>query len=189
MVIYNDFFVLMLRGNIMNIVLVGSSIFHAWFNAAEAVPEHELINRAIGGTITEYWRDNLQAVLDEENPDVVMMYCGSNDICVDVSADEVVSNIKICRAIISDFNPAVRFAYFSIIKAPQKEGKWELIDQLSEDIKNLLYVGDLFVEQNEIFFVNNSPVEELFVEDRLHLTPEAYEKMVLLSKPLLKAWL
>jgi lysophospholipase L1-like esterase len=173
----------------MKIVLVGSSIFHAWFNASEAVSGHELVNRAIGGTITEYWRDNLQAVLNEENPDVVMMYCGSNDICMDVSAAEIVNNIKICRLMIRDFNSAVRFAYFSIIKAPQKAGKWEMIDQLSEDIKKLLYNGDLFVEQNEIFFVNNNPVEELFVEDKLHLTDEAYNKMVALSKPLLKAWL
>ncbi|MEI6520172.1 MAG: GDSL-type esterase/lipase family protein [bacterium] len=173
----------------MKILLVGSSIFQAWFNVAEAVPEHELVNRAIGGTITEYWRDNLQSVMDEENPDVVMMYCGSNDICMDVPAEEIVNNIKICRSMISNFNPAIRFAYFSIIKAPQKEGKWELIDQLSEDIKMLLYDGDLFVELNEIFFVDNSPVDEFFVEDRLHLTDEAYEKMVVLSKPLLKVWL
>ncbi len=173
----------------MKILIIGSSIFHAWYNIADAMPEHEVINRAIGGTITEYWKDNLNEILIKVDPDAVLMYCGSNDICVDVPENEIINNIKICRSQIYNHNLKTRFAYFSIIKAPQKEGKWEVIDELSTTIKSFLKENDIFVELNEIFFINNSPVEKLFMEDRLHLTNEAYIKMVEMSKPLLKSWL
>jgi lysophospholipase L1-like esterase len=66
------------------IVLVGSSIFQAWTHAQDIAPGHKVVNRAVGGTTTPYWKDNLTAVLASEAPQVVLFYCGSNDLNPDL---------------------------------------------------------------------------------------------------------
>jgi lysophospholipase L1-like esterase len=171
------------------ILLTGSSIFEQWTNAAKAVPKHQLVNRAIGGTTTPYWKETLEAVLTEEKPDVLWFYCGSNDLCADTVPDNVADNVLRCREIARKHNPSMRFAYFSIIKAPQKKGRWELIDSIHADIRNQLPAEDLFVDLNEIFFPDGKPVRELFVEDELHLTGAAYDAMVKFTRPLIQEWL
>lgn len=171
------------------ILLAGSSIFEQWFNAADVVPEHRLINRAIGGTVTTYWIEHLSAILAEEDPDVLWFYCGSNDLCGETIPYDIADNIITCRRIASARNPALRFAYFSIIKAPQKEGRWDIIDSIHNDIRQQLEPADLFVDLNEIFFPAEQPMRGLFIEDGLHLTCAAYNAMVNLSRPMMHAWL
>jgi lysophospholipase L1-like esterase len=171
------------------ILLTGSSIFEQWSNASEAAPDHIVVNRAIGGTVTPYWKDVLGPVLAAEKPDVLWMYCGSNDLCAETVPDDVADNIGACRKIATEKNPAMRFAYFSIIKAPQKKGRLEVIDAIHADIRARLLPGDLFVDLNQIFFPNGAPVRELFVEDELHLTAAAYDAMVEFTRPLMHKWL
>jgi lysophospholipase L1-like esterase len=171
------------------ILLTGSSIFEMWSNSAQAAPEHTVVNRAVGGTVTPYWRDVLAPVLAAERPDVLWMYCGSNDLCGETVPDDIADNIIACRRIAAAHNPSLRFAYFSIIKAPQKRGRWDVIDSIHADIREQLMPGDLFVDLNQIFFPNGAPRRELFVEDELHLTAAAYDAMAEYTRPLMQKWL
>ena len=171
------------------ILLVGSSIFEAWSNAKNIAPEQNIRNRAIGGTTTSYWTEYLINVLSDEMPNTILLYCGSNDINCDVSTDDISANIANCRLIIQNFSPSTTFVYFSIIKAPQKKGKWELIDNLNVSIKNELPPNDLYIETNNLFFVDNAPVERFFIEDKLHLTSKAYDELSAYTQPLISAWM
>lgn len=171
------------------ILLTGSSIFEQWSTAAQAAPKHEVVNRAIGGTVTPFWKNCLASVLTAENPDALWMYCGSNDLCGETVPDDIADNIIACRRIAFLHNPSMQFAYFSIIKAPQKYGRWEVINSIHADIQSRLMPGDLFVDLNQIFFPQNAPRRELFVEDGLHLTATAYQAMVELTRPLMQKWL
>jgi lysophospholipase L1-like esterase len=171
------------------ILLTGSSIFEQWERAAEAAPEHEVVNRALGGTTTPYWIENLARVLEEEAPDVLWFYCGSNDLCSDEVPSDVADNVIRCREIAQRHNPQMRFAYFSIIKAPQKEGRWELMDNIHTNIRDRLQPDDLFVDWNELFFVEGQPAKELFIEDGLHHHAEAYRQATALVRPIIKKWL
>lgn len=171
------------------ILLTGSSIFEQWESAANAAPKHEVVNRAIGGTTTPYWIENLANVLGAEQPDVLWLYCGSNDLCADEVPDNVADNVITCRNIAAGHNPNMRFAYFSIIKAPQKKGLWELIDDINGDIRSRLQPDDLFVDLNKLFFVDGAPVQDLFIEDNLHHHAEAYRQVVELVRPIIKKWL
>lgn len=94
------------------ILLVGSSIFELWANAATVAPGAAVINRAVGGTITSYWKAKLADVLASVSPDVVLFYCGSNDINNCVSGEEIVANTVRCRELVRAFSVDVHFAYF-----------------------------------------------------------------------------
>ena len=171
------------------ILLTGSSIFEQWSTAPEAALEHIVVNRALGGTTTPYWTESLAGILSRENPDVLWFYCGSNDLCSDTIPNDIADNTIQCRNIAAAHNPAMRFAYFSIIKAPQKMGRWEIIDALHADICSRLQPDDLFVDLNEMFFPSGQPAQELFVEDGLHLTDQAYIAMGKLVRPKIQKWL
>ncbi len=171
------------------ILLTGSSIFEQWENAAQAAPEHDVVNRAVGGTTTACWMETLAAVLRTEQPDILWMYCGSNDLCAEPIPEDIADNVIACRRIAARHSPILRFAYFSIIKAPQKKGLWNLIDGINHDIHLRLSPGDLFVDLNRLFFADGAPVHDLFIEDGLHHHTEAYRQMADRVRPVIKEWL
>jgi lysophospholipase L1-like esterase len=177
-----------------NALVIGSSIFEQWENIASVMPNCAVKNRALGGTITGYWTERLPKMLAQElrdstSPDVVLFYCGSNDLNHDVSESEIIGNIKTCRAILSQYVPQARFVYFGIIQAPQKLGKWEMIDRINASVAENLLAGDLYIESNVVFLQGGQPVAEYFIEDDLHLNSEAYDALCTYAKPFLSAWL
>ncbi len=171
------------------VLLVGSSIFEAWRSLTEISPEAPVVNRAVGGTITADWVQRFANVLCAESPDVVLFYCGSNDINADVAEDEIVANVARCRQIVAAYSPETAFAYFGIIKAPQKLGKWDLIERLNGAIRRNLPAGDLYVESNDVFVQHGRPMERFYIEDGLHLTEDAYEALATYARPMVSDWL
>jgi lysophospholipase L1-like esterase len=171
------------------ILVIGSSIFEQWACVQAVVPGCRVVNRAIGGTITAFWSEHLATVLADEAPDVVLFYCGSNDLNADVSNQEIIANLVACRATLQALAPRAKLAYFGIIKAPQKLGKWEQIDQLNAQIASRLLAGDLYIESNAVFFPANSPIVRYFIEDGLHLTDAAYDALTDYARPRLADWI
>ncbi len=160
------------------VLLIGSSIFAQWFNAAEAFPGAQVVNAAIGGTTTHDWLTRLRPALDEHGPDIVCMYCGSNDLNHGRLADEIVGNLAACRSIVASYNADVRYVYFSIIKAPQKGDVLDRIDAVHTALEAVRPAADRFVDLNRVFHVDGQTPPELFVEDGVHLTATAYQRMV-----------
>lgn len=171
------------------LLLIGSSIFEAWTALGAQAPGFTIRNRAIGGTVTAYWRDHLAEVLATETPDAVLFYCGSNDLNDRVAEPEIVATTLACRDVVRQTSPAVAFAYFGIIKAPQKLGRWDAIDRVHTGIRAGLPTADLFVDTDPVFVADGRPVEPFYVEDGLHLTAAAYTALASQALPLITAWL
>lgn len=171
------------------LLLVGSSIFADWHNLKQLASHFTISNRAVGGTMTAYWQEHLAAVVTEEAPDVVLFYCGSNDLNDAVPAEVIRAQTLQCCAIVHQCASNAALAYFSIMKAPQKQGKWELIDALNESIRRALPDGDLYIETNAVVFGDEQPVDTFFVEDGLHLTSDAYAALDAYAAPRIVAWL
>ncbi|MBZ0292754.1 MAG: SGNH/GDSL hydrolase family protein [Anaerolineae bacterium] len=169
-------------------LLVGSLIFEEWVGLKGFVPNDKVTNLAVGGTTTEYWINNLGQAAGAEPVDAVLLYCGSNDLNENIHDTEIISNVLRCAEIVHEQVPTAAFAYFSIIKAPQKIGKWKLIDRINAVIRTSLPIGDLFVETNNVFFRDGSPVEYFFIDDGLHLTSEAYLTLSAYVQPIISNW-
>jgi lysophospholipase L1-like esterase len=170
------------------VLVIGSSIFEQWENIGYVMPDCDVHNRALGGTITRYWTERLPKILPQESPDVLLFYCGSNDLNHDVPESEIIANILACRAIFSQHVPQARFVYFGIIKAPQKFGKWEMIDRINASVAQHLLAGDFYIESNSVFLLAEQPIAHYFIEDGLHLTDEAYDALCDYAKPILTHW-
>ena len=171
------------------LLLVGSSIFEAWTALGAQAPGYTIRNRAIGGTVTRYWREHLAEVLASETPDAVLFYCGSNDLNDQIAEPEIVANTLACRDSVRQTLPAAAFAYFGIIKAPQKLGRWDAIDRVHSGIRAGLPTVDLFVDTDRVFVANGHPIESFYVKDGLHLTAAAYTALAAQALPQITAWL
>lgn len=156
------------------ILLVGSSIFEEWKTVHQASPGNIVVNCAVGGTTTEYWLNHLAGVLLRERPDICWYYCGSNDLNQGTASAEIIANTAAARAILYKYCLTAAFVYFGIIKAPQKEGKWDLIEQVNDDVKSGLRDGDRFVDTNAVFLRDGKPVASFFRDDGLHITDVGY---------------
>lgn len=160
------------------VLLVGSSIFRDWGQrAAEAFPASDVTNAAIGGTQTVDWLPQIEAPLAEHRPDVLCVYCGSNDLSNARPAEEIAENLAVWRAKVEAFDPAVTYTYFSIIKCPEKARRHDAIDTVHQRVRADARPGDRFVDLNPVFFVDGRHPPGLFVEDGVHLTRFAYDQM------------
>lgn len=149
-------------------------------------PTVQVINRAKGGTLASDWMDDL---LDEEKPDAVLLYCGSNDLNHGHTADEVKHHLAQCLYSLHHHQHGCPVAYFDIIKAPEKSDKFDMIEDINSEVSRHLQRGDLRILTNDVFLEGDDPIAFYFIEDRLHLTPEAYEALSLHAIPRLITWL
>lgn len=172
-----------------SILLVGSSIFEQWSNAQAAAPHDTVINKAVGGTVTTYWLEHLKEELELETPDVVWFYCGSNDFNQDIPIEAIVANTLACRELVHNVSGLTKFAYFSIMKAPQKLPKWQLIDKVNSAIREGLPAEDLYLECNNVMFGDKPAIKEFYVEDGLHLTDNAYKDLSAYVEPIMAQWM
>jgi len=159
----------------MKVLLIGSSIFERWQSASQGFPDANVTNKAVGGTTSEYWVQMVRGLLESLPVDLVCYYCGSNDFNRERDLSDIVEDsLKVYREI---KRRRLDYVYYSIIKSPQKHGKYEGIDYVNEEITKALGQGDYFVDLNEILCDSNADVSGLYLEDRLHLTDLAYAEI------------
>lgn len=163
------------------VLLVGSSIFQDWGDGPRDVfRSADVVNAAIGGTQTVDWLPRVKDVLIEHRPDVLCVYCGSNDLSNDRPAAEVAANLREWRSRAEAFDPAITFIYFSVIKCPEKARRYGDIDLVHTSVRQHARPGDHFVDVNPVMLTSAEPPQHpagFFVEDGVHLTARAYAAM------------
>ena len=163
------------------LLLAGSSVFEQW-EVTGFSADVQVVNRAVGGTTAQYWADALATVLDEEAPDLLLLYCGSNDFNEGRSVKAIVSSLRCCIAVARE-KLAGGLVYCSVIKAPQKRAKFDAVERVNRVVEGLITSPDLFLELNKVFTRNGEPRAELFQEDDLHLTRAGYQELSRLVVP------
>jgi lysophospholipase L1-like esterase len=173
-----------------SIVFVGSSIMALWDNLPQVFPDIPCVNTAVSGSHTHEIAARLGELVIAYAPRLVCYYCGSNDINYGASAQTVVDNVVATYRTLRASLPDVKFAYLSIIKAPQKQDRWSVVEAANGLFKQLAtQLPDFtFIDVNPLFLAaNGQPRWEFYVEDQLHLTPAAYEAMGTLIGPSIRA--
>jgi lysophospholipase L1-like esterase len=161
------------------ILFVGSSSFRKWTDVQSAFPGYPIINRGFGGSsfpdVLRYAGD----IIFPYKPKQIVIYCGDNDLAASdtVTAQVVYARfLQLYRAIRSRMNK-VDILYVSIKPSPSRE---KLMPRMEE--ANRL-IGDFLHKQSHAAFADvyhkmlNSeghPMEDLFVDDKLHMNPKGY---------------
>ena len=170
------------------ILFVGSSIFHRWTHLHAQMAPLPVANIAFDGAQTDDWNRLIDSRVLPLKPKVVAYYCGSNDVDAGEPANVIVSRILQFIDRVTTALPETRIIFMSVNKAPEKRDRWDVVDEVNRQIQKYAEKNPRieFVDVNPVLFnADGTSRLELFMNDRLHLRPPAYEQFAKILQPVL----
>jgi lysophospholipase L1-like esterase len=174
------------------ILFVGSSIFRLWTTVTEQMAPLPVFNRGFGGSRTWEILAYMDKIVLPYEPDIIVYYCGSNDVNAGEPADAIVARFEQFVRRVAERLPDTRVFFVSIHRSPDKRARWNVVDEANAGIKALAYATPNldYIEVNPVLFdARDEPRTELYLADGLHFHPPAYVEFTSIIKPVLeRAW-
>lgn len=174
------------------ILFVGSSIFRLWKDLAAHMAPLPVINRAFGGSRTPEQLHFFDRIVLPYRPRIIVYYCGSNDVNADETAETIAARYQEFSERVRTTLPGTRVYFASIIKAPQKRDRWDVVDRANALVRAYTATapGRGYIEINPALQDDRGePRMDLYLADRLHYLPLAYERMAAVVRPVVaQAW-
>jgi lysophospholipase L1-like esterase len=171
-----------------DIVFVGSSIFHRWTNLTAQMAPLPVVNLAFDGSLTTDMLRMLDSRVLPLRPKIIVYYCGSNDVSVGEPAEAIFGRIQQFVDRVATGLPNARVVFVSINRAPEKQDRWDVVDTVNHRVEAYAMKAPRlqYVDVNPVLFNRDgSPRLELYLSDRLHFRPPAYEEFARILKPVL----
>ncbi len=171
-------------------LFIGSSSFTMWKDAQDYFPKHKILNRAFGGsTLLDMIRFRYEVVFPYQ-PKQIVLYCGENDFASSdtVTVAMVVERFKTFYSLMRARYPVVPFLYVSMKPSPSrahlmpkyKEANQLIAEFLKQDKKSAF--ADVY---SKMLKADGSPMDDIFLQDRLHMTAKGYAIWQKLIEPIL----
>lgn len=173
------------------ILFVGSSIFRKWTNVAEQMAPLPVLNRAFGGSRTDDQLARFDQTVPVYAPKVIVYYCGSNDLKAGATAEDpaaIFARFREFSERARALRPATRIVFVSSTRSPDRVGRWEQVDHYNALVRAYCAAtpGHTFIDVNPALVDDEGrPRLELYVEDKLHFQPPAYDGFARIIKPVL----
>jgi lysophospholipase L1-like esterase len=171
------------------VLFVGSSTIRRWDSLAADFPGQAVINRGFGGSQIADSTAFAHRLITPHRPRLVVLYAGDNDLNAGKSPEQVLADFRSFVATLRAGDPEVRVLFLAIKPSPKR---WHLIAQGRE--ANRL-IANFCRRDRRLTFVDTAsvmigpdgrPREELFVEDKLHLSEAGYALWAAKLRPHLK---
>ena len=161
------------------ILFVGSSSFTNWPYVHEYFPGYTIINRGFGGSsLTDLIR-YADEIIFPYDPKQIVIYCGENDLAGSdaISADTVFDRFKQLFGMIRTKMPGVAVAFVALKPSPSREKLWPKMQSSNTMIKDYLKAqkNTAFIDvYHGMFNKDGSVMQDIFIEDALHMNPKGY---------------
>jgi len=161
------------------ILFVGSSSFRKWEDVQNYFPIYKIINRGFGGStfpdVIRYADD----VIFPYHPKQILIYCGDNDLASSdtVSATAVFTRFQQLFKMIRKKLPAASIVFVSIKPSPSRQKLMPKMAAANNMIKKFLSTkpNTGFVDvYHKMLKPDGTPMDDIFLEDKLHMTPKGY---------------
>ena len=145
-----------------------------------------VLNHGFGGSTLPEVIHYADRIIFKSQPELIVLYCGENDISEGASAQEVLDSYKKLDELISQKLPESHVIYISMKPSLARWNLWNpykkgnaLIQNYLKDKKNRHYIDCSEVMLNE----NNLPEGSIFIQDGLHMNKDGYERWTNLIRP------
>jgi len=160
------------------ILFVGSSSIRFWTNLAECFPDKKTIRRGFGGSKMPDALHFADRIILPYKPKQVVVYEGDNDLAAARKPEEIVAEFKTLVEKIHAELPATKVWFLSIKPSPSRWQYEAIARQINSEIatyardtKNVGYI-DVW---DAMLGPDGKPRDELYIKDKLHMTPKGYE--------------
>lgn len=161
------------------ILFIGSSSFTRWQDVNDYFPGHQILNRGFGGSgLLDLIRYRYELIYSYA-PRQIVVYCGENDLAgtKDLTVAGVVERWKTLYQYIRDKYPSVPLAYVSMKPSPSRNNLSSKFKEANALIKTFL-ASDKHATFIDVYSLMLNPdgsiMEDIFVEDRLHMNAKGY---------------
>lgn len=170
------------------VLFVGSSTIRLWKTLAEDFPDHKVVNRGFGGSEivdSTYFADRL---IFPHEPKQILLRAGGNDIHAGRLPGEVAADFVEFVRVVHARLPETEILYIGLSPAPARWGEVDKGREMNRLIREAALamprVG--FVDADEFTVDDDGRARpELFVEDKLHFSPEGYKLLAERVRPFL----
>ena len=159
------------------VLFVGSSSIRLWPALEADFPSVDVLQRGFGGSELSDVVYYAPRIVVPYQPRLIVLYAGDNDLAAGKSPTAVFREYQAFVALVRRALPETRIAFIAI---KPSGARWALVEQMREanaliqryaaTDRRLLYV-DIFTP---MLGPDGLPREELFVEDRLHMSARGY---------------
>ncbi len=169
------------------VLFIGSSSIRMW-KTHDAFPDQPVVNRGFGGAEISDMLYYYDQIAKHYNPDIIVFYCGDNDISGGKKADQVFNDFLTFKdSVLADF-PQVEFIY---LPAKPSSSRWSIYPEMKKFntlVKEFCGSRDHFHyldTASPLLGKNGNPDNALFQKDLLHLNDKGYAIWNKLLAPLL----
>jgi lysophospholipase L1-like esterase len=159
------------------ILFVGSSSIVRW-STAESFPDLPVINRGFGGSQASDVLPWIEQAVLQYDPEIVVYYEGDNDTAAGKKADQIFGDIREFSEAVLAHDPTTQVVILSVKPSLRRWEQWPemqatnaLIRQYADAKPTVEYVD----VATPMLGADGQPMPQLFVADRLHMTPAGYE--------------
>jgi lysophospholipase L1-like esterase len=159
------------------IVFTGSSSIRMWPDPTGDFGAGPILNRGFGGSTMAEVRELLPRVALGYAPRLLVLYAGDNDLNAGRSPQQVLADYRAVAAEVHRALPATRLVLLSIKPSPSR---WHLIEQMraTNALLRAEVARDPKARYVDVFTpmlgADGRPRPELYLADRLHMTPAGY---------------
>jgi len=162
------------------IFFTGSSTIRRW-NLAENFPGMPYENCGFGGSQTRDVVHFAPRILLPYKPKTIVFYSGDNDINAKRTPQQVAEDFKAFVNFIHKDNPKTKIILLGIKHSASRD------KQMADQKKANSLLELTFIDIAPLFLDSSGQVKaDHFADDKLHLSPKAYEVLAEKIKPLLK---
>lgn len=161
------------------ILFVGSSSLRMWTDIRNYFPGYKIINRGFGGSSLQDVIRYADDIILPYKPNQIFIYCGENDLAAfdTVTAQLVFMRFKELFALIRKNLPQTPILFISIKPSPSRKNLMPEMVATNEMIKKFLKKKSKtgFVDvYHKMLKADGTPMDDIFKEDKLHMTAKGY---------------
>lgn len=160
------------------ILFIGSSSFRLWKTVKDDFDNTNILNRAFGGATLEDLIYYQQDVVLKYQPQKIFIYCGENDIAASesVTPEMVLERFKTLHATLRNHFPQTPIVFVSIkpciLRWAMRDRMMQANALISSYLKEDSYAT--FVNIWDKMLRNGEPMNDIFIEDNLHMNAKGY---------------
>jgi len=174
------------------IVFTGSSSIRMWKSLTDDMSPFPVINRGFGGsTIPEvtYYADR---IIKPHQPKIIVFYCGENDLSNDESKSKLaLKSFKLFSRYMEENLPETKVFFLAIKPSIKRWNYWPKLVDANNKIKKFIDKHDLYYyvdTASEMLDENDVVLQDIFLEDNLHMNDKGYTIWTNTIKPILELY-
>ena len=171
------------------ILFTGSSSIRMWKTMAEDLPEFPVVNRGFGGATIPEVLHYMGMYVFQHQPQVIVFYCGENDISEGASPEQVLASFKTFVKIVETRLPDTKILFLSMKPSIARWNLWDKYEAGNNLIKEVIAKNPKleYMDASISMLEKNGEVKkDIFIEDGLHMNAKGYAGWTEQIKPILK---